>query len=192
MIAWAKEGQAAAVQFGFNFACIVGIGGCVPWMREKDKSALDELVEICETHGEFLHILGLNWLEAIERLAPLAKSCDTSKWIDGARYGEVILNENGHLLNYHKSAAGLSNASREELMSMCARTLNDYCNLGVRTQPAQSNRVIRQYKLNRNLTFQARTAKQAQLTRSKNQFNILISERDNIRRKEADENRRGS
>lgn len=133
MLTWAKNGAGDVNEWGFNWACTVAVGGCVPWMRENDQDKLAELVAICRKHGQYLHILGLNWLEAIEQLDDLVQSCDTSKWIDGARYGSVITNEDGRLVSMHKNGCDMAGASREELMSACAVTLDDYCNKRVRT-----------------------------------------------------------
>lgn len=180
MIRWAKDGQEAADKYGFKFSCLVAIGGCVPWMREKDTAALAELVEICKEHGQWLHILGLNWLEAIEQLAPLARSCDTSKWIDGARYGEVILNENGHLIQLHKRTAGIPNATREELMTKCAKTLDDYCNKGIRTSPEEARPKGRTYTLKPGRRYQSKNPAKIE---AQNTFNMIVSEAD-IRRRQ--------
>lgn len=71
-------------------APLVAIGGLVPLMRAKNEATLNELRAMCmATPGRF-HLLGLNWLRAIEELCTLAASFDTSKWLDGGRYGHVI------------------------------------------------------------------------------------------------------
>lgn len=158
----------------------VAIGGCVPWMRAKDEEALRGLVKICKQHGRHLHILGLNWLEALQEVEPYAKSCDTSKWIDGARYGEVILNEGGKLVQLHKRAAGMASASREELMTACAKTLDDYCNKGIRTETVEARPKGRVYTLKPGRKYEAKNpAKVA----AQNTLNMLCSEAD-IRRRQ--------
>jgi hypothetical protein len=129
--------------FGFR---TIAIGGCVPWMRDKNEDNLMELADICRTYGSKLHILGCNWLKAIELLDPLVKSCDTSKWLDGARYGQAIQQIDGHLRSVEKRSCGMSMATREELCVLCATTLNSYCNHGVRTEQKPRN-VGRKYVL---------------------------------------------
>jgi len=78
---------------------LVGIGGLVPLMREKDEAMLAELTALCEREMGRLHIFGCNWCRAIEQLAGLAASMDSSKWLDGARYGSIIFKHtrDGHL-----------------------------------------------------------------------------------------------
>lgn len=58
---------------------LVGIGGLVRLMRDKDESMLKTVTEICQKHGPKLHLLGLNWLKAFQLLSPMIHSADTSK-----------------------------------------------------------------------------------------------------------------
>ena len=69
---------------------LVGIGGLVPLMRQKDGRMLDELEALCAMYPRRFHLFGANWLQAIEKLMPLVASIDTSKWLDACRYGHVI------------------------------------------------------------------------------------------------------
>jgi hypothetical protein len=96
-------------------APLVGIGGCVPWMRvdnsrkrskqdiqadeERRKSNFQQLQSICKQHGDRLHVFGLCWVKAIEELADCLYSADSSHWLVGARKGAVIFKNSrtGHL-----------------------------------------------------------------------------------------------
>ena len=80
-------------------AQVIGIGGLVGLMREKDQEMLDQVIELCERHPDRFHIFGINWLKAIETLRDLIYSGDTSKWLDGGRYASIIFKHtrNGHL-----------------------------------------------------------------------------------------------
>lgn len=78
---------------------LVAIGGLVPLMRAKDEDMLAHLTALCERYPRRFHLLGVNWLKAIERLKDLVYSGDTSKHMDGGRYGHVIFkhSKTGHL-----------------------------------------------------------------------------------------------
>ncbi len=180
MIRGSVDYEQRNTEFGFDFTTTIAVGGCVPWMREKDTTALARLVEICQQHGKWLHILGLNWIEAIEQLDPLVRSCDTSKWIDGARYGDVIINEGGKLIQQHKRMVGMASATREELMASCAKALNDYCNNGVRTETGEARPKGRTYTMRPGRKYEARNPAAVE---AKNTFNMLCSEAD-IRRRQ--------
>jgi hypothetical protein len=80
-------------------AAVVGIGGLVPLMRAKDEAMLAELTYLCECYPNRFHAFGVNWLKALESLRGLLASGDTSKFLDGGRYGHVIFRHtgNGHL-----------------------------------------------------------------------------------------------
>jgi hypothetical protein len=92
---------------------LVAVGGLVPLMRAKDDAMLAALTALCERHGASLHLLGLNWLKAFDQLSPMIFSADTSKWLDGARYG--------HALFQHTRTGRLSQAP--------ARAIPDYADL---------------------------------------------------------------
>lgn len=87
---WAWGGYREYLYRLLDAAPLVAVGGLVPAMRAKDERMLRELGEICRAHPNRLHLLGANWLRALEELAPYAASADTSKWLDGGRYGSVI------------------------------------------------------------------------------------------------------
>jgi hypothetical protein len=138
MIEWAIRGEECVKEYGFRWANLVCVGGLVPHFRDNNGEVLAEVVKVCEKHGKYLHILGLNWLKAMDELDPLVRSCDTSKWLDGARYGEVIYcDENtGKLVQiHHKMHELYSTAGREERSIACAKNLDDYVNKGIRQAP---------------------------------------------------------
>lgn len=135
---------------------LVCVGGLVPHFRAQDESVLSDVVEICRKYGQSLHILGLNWLHAIEVLKPLVYSCDTSKWIDGARYGHIIYQDTrtGHLVYSHKHAhPEFTHATREELCIACAKNLDAYVNGKVDVVPVCGNENAKEYALKPDLVF---------------------------------------
>ncbi|MBE9180247.1 hypothetical protein IQ268_16915 [Oculatella sp. LEGE 06141] len=87
-------------------APLVGIGGCVPWLRvdkRRDRDPADikadeerreqnfaYLKQLCQWHGDQFHVFGLCWERAIEELADCLYSADSSHWLVGARKGAVI------------------------------------------------------------------------------------------------------
>ena len=86
----------------------VGIGGIARIMRAGGKTkeevklrdtVVKELLALCRECPDRFHIFGLNYLKAIETLAPWAKSADSSNWLRGGRYGYVIFKhtKNNHL-----------------------------------------------------------------------------------------------
>jgi hypothetical protein len=110
---------------------IVGIGGLVPWMRNKDVWMLREITALCKAHPDRFHIFGINWLKAIEGLREYAHSGDTSKWLDGARYGHVVfVNTKTQRLSQAPAKvipeyAALDRAGR---CALSAQTLDTFCN----------------------------------------------------------------
>lgn len=108
-------------------APVVGIGGLVIRMRKKDDQMLDQLGELCSIYPRRFHILGINYLKAIEQLKALIQSGDTSKWLDGGRYHHLIFTntKTGRLAQAPAKALGLS-LSREELCIQSARNLEDF------------------------------------------------------------------
>jgi hypothetical protein len=98
-------------------------------MRDKDARVLDELTELCQQYGKGLHLLGLNWLKAFQRLAPLIRSADTSKWLDGARYGHALFvnSRTGQLSQAPARAipqyAGLDREGRCKLAALSLRAV---------------------------------------------------------------------
>jgi len=69
-------------------APVVGIGGCINWMREENEAELDKLVELCERYPGRFHIFACRWAKAMTALATLAYSADSSTWISAARKKE--------------------------------------------------------------------------------------------------------
>lgn len=89
-------------------AKIVGIGGIAQIMRAADKTkeelklrdnVAQEILALCREFPDRFHVFGLNYLKAIETLAPWARSADSSKWLRGGRYGYIIFKhtKNNHL-----------------------------------------------------------------------------------------------
>jgi hypothetical protein len=86
-------------------APIVGVGGCVPWMRvdnsRKRSEAIDQDKEqrernfeklqiICQQFPDRFHVFGLCWVKAINALKDSLYSADSSHWLVGARKAKVI------------------------------------------------------------------------------------------------------
>jgi hypothetical protein len=108
-------------------ASVVGIGGLVTLMREKDMEMLEQLGELCSVYPNRFHIFGINFLKAIDKLKTLVISGDTSKWLDGGRYGHLIFTntKNGRLSQAPARALKLD-LNREERCIKSARNLEDY------------------------------------------------------------------
>jgi hypothetical protein len=108
-------------------APVVGIGGLVLLMRNKNKEMLDQLGELCSKHPNRFHIFGINFLKAIEQLKNLIISGDTSKWLDAARYRHLLFTNTitGKLSQAPAKALG-HDLSREELCIQSARNLEDF------------------------------------------------------------------
>lgn len=116
----------------------VGIGGLVSLMREgKQKTdasqkMLTEIVELCQTYPQRFHIFGICWLTAIEQLKGIAKSGDTSKALDGARYGDIIFqhSKSGRLQQCkYKLIPQFSHlTNRYERCVECVKNLDKFCN----------------------------------------------------------------
>jgi hypothetical protein len=102
---------------------VVGIGGCVQWMRDQNHENLERLVEMLEADPGRYHIFGLNWIRAINEVAPYAYSADSSKWIDAARYGHKLHIVNGDLV---ATSDILSGMTRNEMLMHYAQTLNEW------------------------------------------------------------------
>lgn len=109
---------------------VVGIGALVQPMRAKDEVTLAELHRLADKHPGRFHAFGLNWLKAIEELKDKLASADTSKWLDGGRYGHVIFvnTKTGHLSQAHaRRHLGLL-LSRAERNIQNARSMEVFCN----------------------------------------------------------------
>jgi len=115
---------------------LVAIGGLVPLMREKDEEMLRRVIQLCEAYPNRLHILGCNWLKAIERLNDTAYSFDSSKWLDSARYGHLIFtNTRTKRLSACKQTLLGLNLTRQELCIQSAKNLEAFV---FKTDPALS------------------------------------------------------
>lgn len=125
-------------------ADLVAIGGCVPWMRAKDQGALCELLSLCEKWGGHFHILGLNWPDAMMALDPHVATCDTSKWLDGARYGTWVGDLNGRLGMMEKINCPRGQ-QRTDLCEQSAITLENWLNKQLRGAAAPNARAVRHY-----------------------------------------------
>lgn len=187
-IDWAKKRKEAIDEGGFRWAHLVAIGGLVPHFREKNESVLEQVKEIASDHGDFLHILGLNWLKAMNELAPMVASCDTSKWLDGARYGDVIYQdaETGGLVQiHHKFHPDFNALDREERSITSAREMNEVINMGrqkVREKVTYGS--TRTYRLNPGRMFVPRDDRQCKLILAGNRWMNTKSELDNEKRRE--------
>lgn len=108
----------------------IAVGGLVRLLRDKDQATLTRLHEICDMHPCRLHILGLNWLKAINELKDKIHSADTSKWLDAARYGHLLFihEKTGKLHQAPAKVLGHGDLSREARLLRSAKAMNDYLN----------------------------------------------------------------
>jgi len=108
-------------------AAVVGIGGLVTLMRDKDMKMLDQLGCVCSIYPNRFHIFGINFLEAIQTLKSLVVSGDTSKWLDGGRYAHLIFKNTrtGRLSQAPVKALKLD-LNREERCIESALNLEDF------------------------------------------------------------------
>lgn len=126
---WHHEGSSASLHYYLDNAPLVGIGGLVNAMREKDEDVLAKVATLCDQHPDRFHIFGLNWLKAMQELQYTAASCDTSKFLDAARYGHVIFlnTKTGRLSQCpSKVIPSLAPLTREERIVVSARNLRMY------------------------------------------------------------------
>lgn len=87
---WHWGTDASYLEKYLNQSPLVGIGGLVTLMREKNASMLKNLKKLLKNHPGRFHLFGINWLKAINHCHTLLNSGDTSKFLDGGRYGTVI------------------------------------------------------------------------------------------------------
>lgn len=108
---WQWQAPTAHLEEYLGEAQIVGIGGLAKIMRAGDKTkaelslrekTLSELTELCAKFPGRFHLFGLNYLKAIEKLAPFAYSADSSNWIRGRKYRFIIFQ---HSINKHLTQA---------------------------------------------------------------------------------------
>jgi hypothetical protein len=108
-------------------ADLVGIGGLVDPMRNKNERMLDQLGELCSIYPKRFHVFGCNWLRAISELRGLIASADTSKWLDGGRYAHLIfVNTRTGKLSQAPAKALKLDLNREDRCVQSARNLEDY------------------------------------------------------------------
>ncbi len=109
---------------------LVGVGGLVRLMRDRHEPTLTALLRLGERFGSSLHIFGLNWPKALNALKPLVRSCDTSKWLDGARYGHVVFvhTKTGKLQAAPARFLGLGHLDRTQRCIQSAAAMQQYFN----------------------------------------------------------------
>lgn len=112
---------------------LIGIGGLVPFMREKDEGMLRALKKVCALYPGRVHIFGLAWMKALNHLFPLIASGDSSHWLVGARKGRVVtVNDRGRkpfLSEAHASRLGLQLTRRERCVES-ARAILRFTDVG--------------------------------------------------------------
>ena len=115
---------------------IVGIGGLVSAMRDKNQQMYDQLGDLINLYPHRFHIFGMNWLKALEDFKDYVASADTSKFLDGARYGHVIFTNTrtGHLSQAPASALVGSDHFPPEITSdrrlrcvLSAKNMEEFC-----------------------------------------------------------------
>jgi hypothetical protein len=108
-------------------APVVGIGGLVGLMRDKNERMLTQLRDLCAAHPQRFHVFGISWLRAINQLHTMIASGDTSKFLAGRRRMFLIF--------IHDHTRKLSEApieklklelDREELCIQSARNLEAF------------------------------------------------------------------
>src|SRR5262249_45540948 len=106
---------------------VVGIGGLAKLMREKDERMLCQLGELCSLYPQRFHILGINFLKALEQIKSYIVSGDTSKWLDGGRYAHLIfVNSRTGRLSQAPAKALKLDLNREERCIQSARNLEAF------------------------------------------------------------------
>jgi len=127
---WQWGGDEGLLSTYLEESTIVGIGGLVQLMRDKDEKMLKKLTQLCERHPGRIHLFGANWLKAINTLKALVYSMDTSKFLDAARYGHLIFihEKTGKLHQAPAKVLGRGDLSRKERLILSARAMNDYMN----------------------------------------------------------------
>lgn len=112
---------------------IVGIGGLVPKMREKDNQMLKDLKKLCKQYPGRFHLFGCNWLKAVNHLRDFLYSGDTSKFLDGGRYGHVIFThaKHGTLSQAPAKFLGLQDLTRADRCIKSAEAMRDFCGVKI-------------------------------------------------------------
>lgn len=128
---WQWGDEVANLERYLDEAPLVCIGGLVQLMRAKDEPMLAQLGEIVAAHGRRLHILGMNWVKAINLLKDHVASYDSSKALDGGRYASRFLVHSRTLKLQQLPARVMEDSrdwDREKRILESARVMNDYCN----------------------------------------------------------------
>ena len=134
---WGWNTPTEYLKFYLSESPLVGIGGLAetfhlgktPEEKSRRDRVLSELKELCEEYPKRFHIFGLNYLKAIETLAPVAYSADSSVWLRGARYAYVIFvhERNQHLTQAPaKSIAQYASFDREGRCRESAKNINQF------------------------------------------------------------------
>lgn len=105
MPTWQWGGSRLQLEFFLDEAPVVGIGGLVPLMQddapkdERDRM-LRWLTALCEEFPGRFHLFGLRWLKAFNAVKHTAYSADSSFWLAGRKYRQLVFTheQNGHLL----------------------------------------------------------------------------------------------
>lgn len=100
MPVWQWGGSRIQLEYFLEESEVVGIGGLIEAMRAKDERMLDRLTALCEEFPGRFHIFGLRWLQAFNAIKRTAYSADSSVWLAGRKYKQLIFTSstNGHLL----------------------------------------------------------------------------------------------
>lgn len=127
---WQWGGPDLHLHYWLSRSEIIAIGGLVPLMRDKNESVLKQLLHLCRQYPGRFHLFGLNWLKAINELRGIARSCDTSKWLDGGRYGHLIFvhEKTGKLHQAPAKALGCGHYDRPTRCIESARAMESYLN----------------------------------------------------------------
>jgi hypothetical protein len=118
---------------------LVGIGGLAKTFHNNKtaeekrlrEETLKSLLELCAKYPQRFHIFGLNFLKAVEQLAPFAFSCDSSNWLRGKKYGFVIFKHsiNGHLTQAPARAiAEYQDLTPDQRCVVSARNIENFLN----------------------------------------------------------------
>jgi hypothetical protein len=109
MAVWQWGASPQLLPILMQWADIVGIGGCQPWLKARSKAEkqrraenFEALAFLCRSlfqrYGPRTHIFGNCWEKSIEELAPVVASSDTSHWIMPKRSScPVFRHDNDHL-----------------------------------------------------------------------------------------------
>jgi len=109
MAVWQWSASPRLLPVLMQWADVVGIGGCQPWLKARSKAEkqqrtenFEALNDLCralyQRYGPRTHIFGNCWERSIEELAPVVASSDTSHWITPKRSGCMVFqHDRGHL-----------------------------------------------------------------------------------------------